>query len=169
MPYQPPPEVQLAIDEIKKGRLDLDKYFSRTTIFGETGQPFTFKSSDFDSFKTPPYDLNDTSSPWVVEYKKRLEREKEKERMEVPQIEYHEKKEKSRVRANTEEPPPLESNTDTEREEEQEYDGESENGEGEEYEEEGEYFITEHGVKGYEGADGKLYFMRSDCEYYNMI
>ena len=66
VPYQPPPEVQLAIDEIKKGRLDLDKYFSRTTIFGETGQPFTFKSSDFDSFKTPPYDFNDPSSPWVV-------------------------------------------------------------------------------------------------------
>ena len=94
VPYQPPPEVQLAIDEIKKGRLDLDKYFSRTTIFGETGQPFTFKSSDFDSFKTPPFDLNDTSSHWVVEYKKRLEREKEKERMEIPQIEYQDKKRK---------------------------------------------------------------------------
>ena len=53
VPYQPPPEVQLAIDNLNKERIDLDKFFSRTTIYGESGQPFTFKSSDFDTFITP--------------------------------------------------------------------------------------------------------------------
>ena len=93
--------------------------------------------------------------------------EKEKERIKIPLIEYQDKMKNPGFEQKPRSPhPPLESNTDTQYEEDQEYDGESEYWEGEEDVDGGEYFQLESGMRGYYGADGKLYYMRSDGEYY---